>query len=59
LSKSALADLFGNPVEPPARVDLDFDLDLDLDLSDLDGPGPSATVAPPTEAGVQLKNSGY
>jgi hypothetical protein len=40
-------------------VDLDFDLYLDLDLSDLDGPGPSATVAPPTESGVQLKKSGY
>jgi len=57
LSKSALADLFGNPVEPPARVDLD--LDLDLNLSDLDGPGPSATVAPPTESGLRLKDSGY
>lgn len=57
LSKSALADLFGHPVEPHATVDID--LDLDLNLSDLDGPGPSATVAPPTQAGLQLKNSGY
>jgi hypothetical protein len=57
LSKSALADLFGRPVEPNATVDLD--LDLDLNLSDLDGPGPYATVAPPTEPGVQTKNSGY
>ena len=53
LSKSALADLFGREVEPPAT------LDLDLDLSDLDALEPSAAPAPQTEPGLQSKNSGY
>ena len=55
LSKSALADLFGRQVEPPATVDLD----LDLDLSDLDALEPSPEAASAPETGLQLKNSAY